>query len=49
MKKIICDNGIYCSRYYARKAAGYGDVVVKVCGGYMVMSVADYRIWRKQK
>lgn len=49
MKKIICDNGVYCSRYYARKAANYDDVVVKVECGYVVMSAADYMTWRKQK
>ena len=27
----------------------YGEVVVKVQGGYAVMDAAEYRIWRKQK
>ena len=46
---------IYPNRYQATKAAftvysSHSDfVVVKVCGGYAVMSVSDYRVWRLQK
>ena len=46
---------IYPSRYQAIKVAftvylSRSDfVVVKVCGGYSVMSVSDYRVWRLQK
>ena len=46
---------IYPSRYQAIKAAftvysSRSDfVVVKVCGGYAVMPVSDYRVWRSQK
>ena len=40
---------IYDTRYQARKAATGGEVVVKVNGGYTVMSARDYQIWRKQK
>lgn len=45
---------IYETRYQARKAARYGQVVVKVDAGdgktgYVVMDCADYRIWRRQK
>lgn len=43
------NTGLYSSRYYARKAATVNEVVVKVCGGYMVMSAADYNIWRNQR
>lgn len=41
--------GLYISRYYARKAATGADVVVKVCGGYTIMTAADYNIWRNQR
>ena len=41
--------GLYTTRYYARKAATGADVVVKVCGGYTIMTAADYNIWRKQR
>ena len=41
--------GLYTTRYYARKAATSTDVVVKVCGGYTIITVADYNIWRKQR
>ena len=41
--------GLYISRYYARKAAGGADVVVKVDGGYKIMTAADYRVWKMQK
>lgn len=40
---------IYPTRYQARKNSLGSDVVFKVDGGYAVMSVFDYRIWRKQK
>lgn len=46
---------IYPNRYQATKAAltvysSRSDyVVVKVCGGYAVMFVSDYRVWRLQK
>lgn len=42
--------GTFKSRYYAKKHAKEDEVVVKVCGGYTVMT-ADYynKIWRKQK
>ena len=41
--------GLYTNRYYARKAATGTDVVVKVCGGYTIMTAADYNIWRNQR
>lgn len=46
---------IYPNRYQATKAAltvylSRSDFfVVKVCGGYAVMSVSDYRVWCLQK
>ena len=41
---------LYSTRYQAEKARRKGEeVVVKVCGGYAVMSYHDYHIWRKQK
>ena len=36
--------GLYSSRYYARKAATGAEVVVKVCGGYTIMTVAYYNV-----
>lgn len=41
--------GLYISRYYAQKAAWGDEVVVKVMGGYRIMKVTDYIIWKKQK
>ena len=41
--------GLYTTRYYAGKAATGADVVVKVCGGYTIMTETDYSIWRKQR
>lgn len=40
---------IYKNRYQARKVAGFGDVVVKVSGGYTVMSAGNYEVWKHQK
>ena len=40
---------IYKNRYQARKNANYGDVVVKVEGGYTVMDAYSYRVRKKQK
>lgn len=36
--------GLYTTRYYARKACPGDCVVVKVCGGYTIMTAADYNI-----
>lgn len=41
--------GLYTTRYYARKACPGDFVVVKVCGGYTIMTAADYNIWRNQR
>lgn len=49
MKGYNEKTGLYTSRYYAKKAASGGEVVVKVCGGYTIMSASEYRIWKKQK
>lgn len=41
--------GLYKTRYYAKKHAKGSEVVVKVDGGYTIMS-ADYkRIWKNEK
>ena len=40
---------IYKTRYQAKKAARGGEMVVKVCGGYAVMTAEQYHIWKKQK
>lgn len=40
---------IYETRYKAKKAATGDDVVVKVDGGYAVMSATDYHAWKMQK
>lgn len=42
--------GLFKSRYYAKKYAKEDEVVVKVEGGYTVMSADFYnRIWKGQK
>ena len=40
---------IYKTRYAARKAATSAEKVVKVDGGFAVMTAQEYRIWRNQK
>ena len=40
---------LYKTRYQAQKAKKADEKVIKVDGGYMVMTQADYQIWRKQK
>lgn len=40
---------IYKTRYAARKAATGAEKVVKVDGGYAVMTASEYRVWRMQK
>ena len=42
-------SGLYASRYYALKAATGDEVVIKVDGGYKILSASDYNIWRKQR
>ena len=42
--------GIYSTRYQAEKNRRKGEeVIVKVEGGYRVMSYRDYQIWKGQK
>lgn len=41
--------GLYTTRYYARKAFPGDCVVVKVDGGYMIMTASNYNIWRCQR
>ena len=43
------ESGLYTSRYYALKAATGDKVVVKVDGGYKIMSASDYNVYRKQR
>lgn len=43
------NTGLYTTRYYARKAATGADVVVKVCGGYTIMTATNYNVWRRQR
>ena len=40
---------IYSTRYQARKDATGSDVIVKVCGGYVVMDAENYLTWRKNR
>ena len=41
--------GLYTTRYYARKACTGDRVVVKVCGGYTIMTASNYNVWRSQR
>ena len=43
------ESELYTSWYYAHKDARNDQVIVKVDGGYKIMSASDYNIWRKQK
>ena len=49
LKGIDPETGLYTSRYYARKDATGDEVIVKVCGGFRIMSASDYNVWRKQR
>lgn len=40
---------IYKNRYQAEKDKRDGEKVVKVNGGYVIMTVEAYRVWRMQK
>lgn len=41
---------VYKTRYQAEKARRKGEeIVVKVSGGYAVMTYAEYNIWKRQK
>ena len=41
--------GLYSSRYYAKKRAAAGEVVVKTASGYAIMSKERYEEYRKGK
>lgn len=40
---------VYETRYRASKEKKGGEKVVKVSGGYAIMTENEYRIWRGQK
>lgn len=40
---------IYRTKYLARLEAASDEVVIKVEGGYMIMSAYEYRVWKRQK
>lgn len=42
-------SGIYKSRYMAKKDARYGDKIIKVEGGYVIMDEREYYVWRNNK
>ena len=39
---------IYRNRYQARNHAKYGDIVVKVKGGYILMDTREFCIWKAE-
>lgn len=41
--------GLYATRCAAQKDARGGDVVVKVEGGYRIMTAQEWQTWRRQK
>ena len=41
--------GLYATRYAAKKDACGGDMVVKVEGGYKIMTAQEWQTWRRQK
>lgn len=43
------NGGLYPSRYAGRKAASGDEVVVKVEGGYKLMTPQERDTWKKQK
>lgn len=40
---------IYPTRYQAKKNATSEDKVVKVCGGYAVMTIDEYNTYKGQR
>ena len=48
-KYVIENFNIYPTRYLAKKNCSYEEVVTKVTGGYKVMAVRDYDVWKNQK
>jgi hypothetical protein len=55
MKNLFDENGynpktgLFKSRYYARKQARGDEVTVKVEGGYKLMKIDQWYIWREQR
>ena len=41
--------GLYTSRYYANKEKSGDEKIVKVAGGYTIMSYSEYNVWKNQK
>lgn len=40
---------IYKNRYQATKDRKGNEKIIKVCGGYKIMTPQEYKIWKKQK
>lgn len=40
---------IYETRYKAKKEANSDERIVKVDGGYIIMSPSEYSVWKNQK
>ena len=40
---------IYNTRYQAKKYCKSNEKIVKVCGGYVIMTYSEYEIWKNQK
>lgn len=40
---------IYRTKWLALEAASSDEVVVKVEGGYMIMSAYEYKVWKRQR
>ena len=45
----IDGSNLFASRYLAKKAARGDECVIKVCGGWSIMTARDYQIWAAQK
>ena len=45
----IDESNLFASRYFAKKAARGDECVIKVCGGWRIMTARDYQIWAAQK
>lgn len=43
------DVPVFRTRYQARKHAKYGDMVVKVEGGYILMDTREFYIWKAER
>lgn len=48
-RKEVYTMYIYKNRYQASKDKRAGEVIVKVCGGYVIMTADQYFVWRGQK